>query len=123
MKQRVSLSLICTLLVAGLFAACSQNTDQQKITVLNPEGQPPQTPLIPMAPRLDELEGKTIYIVDVRYPLTHQLFEEMGKLLSKRYPDTNWIVKEKAGTYFDDDPELWMEIKAKGDGMIVGVGH
>lgn len=123
MKQRISLSLICIVLVAGLFAACSQNTDQQKITVLNPEGQPPQTPLISMAPRLNELEGKTIYIVDVRYPLTHQLFEEMGKVLSEKYPNTSWIVKEKAGTYFDDDPELWKEIKARGDGMIVGVGH
>ena len=123
MKQRISLSLICILLATGLFTACTQKADQQKIAVLNPEGQPPQTPLIPMAPRLDELEGKTIYIVDVRYPLTHQLFEEMGKLLSERYPDTNWIVKEKAGTYFDDDPEMWKEIKAKGDGMIVGIGH
>ena len=85
MKQRISLSLICILLAAGLFTACTQKADEQKIAVLNPEGQPPQTPLISMAPRLDELEGKTIYIVDVRYPLTHQLFEEMGKLLSKRY--------------------------------------
>jgi hypothetical protein len=123
MKQSISLSLVCILLAAGLFTACTQDADQEKITVLNPEGQPPQTPLIPMAPRLDELNGKTIYIVDVRYPLTHQLFEEMGDLLSERYPATNWIVTEKAGTYFDDDPELWKEIKAKGDGMIVGVGH
>ncbi len=123
MKQRISLSLICLLLAAGLFTACTRDADHEKITVLNPEGQPPQTPLIPMAPRLDTLEGKTIYIVDVRYPLTHQLFEEMGDLLSERYPGTNWIVTEKAGTYFDDDPELWKEIKAKGDGMIVGVGH
>ena len=123
MKQRISSSLICIWLVAGFFVACTQKADQQKITVLNPEGQPPQTPLNPMAPRLDKLEGKTIYIVDVRYPLTHQLFEEMGSVLSERYPNTNWIVKEKAGTYMDDDPELWEEIKAKGDGMIVGIGH
>jgi hypothetical protein len=123
MKGRISISLIFICLVAGFFAACTQKADRQKIIVLNPEGQPPQTPLIPMAPRLDSLDGKTIYIVDVRYPLTHQLFEEMGQVLSKRYPKTNWVVKEKAGTYMDDDPELWEEIKSKGDGMIVGIGH
>jgi hypothetical protein len=123
MKERVGSSLICIWLAASLFIACSQKADQQKIIVLNPEGQPPQTPLIPMAPRLDTLDGKTIYIVDVMYPLTHQLFEEMQKLLSERYPKTNWIVREKAGTYMDDDSKLWEEIKANGHGMIAGIGH
>jgi len=93
------------------------------ITVLNPVGSPSPTPLIPMAPRLDTLEGKTIYIVDVMYPLTHQLFEEMQKVFSEKYPKTNWVVKSKAGTYFDNDQKLWEEIKAKAQGMIIGVGH
>ena len=123
MRKRVSSSLICIWLAANLFVACTQKVDQQKITVLNPAGQPPQTPLIPMAPRLDKLDGKTVFIVDVMYPLTHQLFEEMQKVLSEKYPKTNWIVKEKTGTYMDNDPKLWEEIKAKGHGMIVGVGH
>ena len=92
-------------------------------TVLNPVGSPSPTPLIPMAPRLDTLDGKTIYIVDVMYPLTHQLFEEIQKVFSEKYPKTTWVVKSKAGTYFDDDPKLWEEIKAKAQGMIIGVGH
>ncbi len=123
MKEKVGSSLICIWLAAGIFAACTQKADQQKIVVLNPTGQPPQTPLIPMASRLDKLDGKTIFIVDVMYPLTHQLFEEMQKVLSEKYPQTNWIVREKAGSYMDDDPKLWEEIKAKGHGMIVGIGH
>ncbi len=90
---------------------------------MNPAGQPPQTPLVPRAPRLDTLDGKTIYIVDAKYPLTHQLFTEMQKVLAERFPKTNWVVKEKAGTYMDDDPKLWAEIKASGHGMIIGVGH
>jgi hypothetical protein len=35
-----------------------------KITVLSPMGTPPAIKLKPMAPRLDTLEGKTIYVVD-----------------------------------------------------------
>jgi hypothetical protein len=121
--KRVISILVCTWIATGLFVACTQKMDQQKISVLNPAGQPPQTPLIPMAPRLDTLDGKTIFIVDAKYPLTHQLFEEMQKVLSERYPKTNWIVRDKAGSYMNDDPKLWEEIKTKGHGMIIGIGH
>jgi hypothetical protein len=76
-----------------------------------------------MAPRFDNLDGKTIYIVDIGFTDTHQFLTEMQKLLAERYPKTNWIVRMKVGTYFDDDPELWAEIKEKGHGMIMGVGH
>ena len=95
----------------------------QQITVLNPLGQPPAIVRVPMAPRISNLEGKTIYIVDIGFTDTHQLFTEMQKLLSEKYPQTTWIVRTKIGTYFDDDPKLWAEIKEKGHGMIMGVGH
>ena len=42
----------------------AQKEDAKLITVLNPLGQPPPVELIPMAPRLDTLEGKTVYLVD-----------------------------------------------------------
>jgi len=76
-----------------------------------------------MAPRLSGLDGKTIYIVDIGFTDTHQLLTEMQKLLSERYPGTTWIVRNKIGTYFENDPKLWAEIKEKGSGMIMGVGH
>ena len=69
------------------------------------------------------MEGKTIYIVDIGFTDTHQFLTELQKVLSERYPATNWIVRTKIGTYFADDPELWTEIKEKGHGMIMGVGH
>lgn len=94
-----------------------------KIAVLNPQGIPPPIQMIPMAPRLDTLEGKTIYIVDMNFPRTHQFFEEMQKLLSSRYPETTWELRIKIGTYFNNDPDLWAEIKEKGDGVIMGIGQ
>ena len=96
---------------------------EPKITVLNPLGQPPAIVRVPMAPRIDNLDGKTIYIVDIGFTDTHQLFTEMQKLLAAKYPQTTWVVRTKIGTYFNDDPELWNEIKEKGHGMIMGVGH
>jgi len=96
---------------------------ESKITVLNPLGQPPAIERVPMAQRIDNLEGKTIYIVDTGFTDTHQFFTEMQKLLGERYPKTRWEVRVKTGTYFDDDPNLWAEIKENGHGMIMGIGH
>ncbi len=123
MNNRNTLSAVLICLIALLCGSCAPREDQRVLTIMNPVGQPPRTPLVPRAPRLDTLDGKTVYIVDARYPLTHQLFEEMQKLLSEKFPKTNWVVKEKAGTYMDDDPKLWEEIKANGHAMIVGIGH
>ena len=91
--------------------------------VLNPLGQPPAIERVPMAPRVADLAGKTIYLVDIGFTDTHQLFTEMRDLLAARYPNTKWEVRTKIGTYFDDDPDLWAEIKAHGHGMVIGIGH
>ncbi len=95
----------------------------EKITVFSPRGIAPPIHLIPMAPRLDTLVGKTIYIVDVNFPRTHQFLEEMQKLLTARHPKTTFILRTKVGSYFNNDPDLWAEIKEKGHGVIFGVGQ
>ena len=122
MKSKTFTLLLAVLFAVPLFFGVSP-AQEPKITVLNPVGQPPAIARVPMAPRLDSLDGKTIYIVDINFIDTHQLFTEMQNLLSQRYPKTTWVVRTKAGTYFDDDPKLWSEIKEKGQGMIMGVGH
>jgi hypothetical protein len=122
MKSRRYCLLFISILVASLLCSVLQAQEPQ-ITVFNPLGQPPAIARVPMAPRIDNLDGKTIYIVDIGFTDTHQFFTEMQKLLSAKYPKTTFEVRIKAGTYFDDDPRLWAEIKEKGHGMIMGVGH
>ena len=122
MKTKTWASFLAVIFAVPLFFGFSQ-AQEQKIAVLNPLGQPPAIARVPMAPRLAGLEGKTIYIVDINFTDTHQFFTEMQKLLSERYPKTTFVVRTKIGTYFDDDPKLWAEIKEKGHGMIMGIGH
>ncbi len=131
MKLHISVAVIAVLCL-GLFysyptpdnlAQAQGSAVEQKITVLNPRGQPPPIQLKPLAPRLDTLDGKTIYIVSMNFPRTHQFFEEIQKLLAGRYPGTTWVLRVKTGTYFHNDPKLWEEINAKGDGAIIGVGQ
>lgn len=92
-------------------------------TVINPRAQFPATRATPMAQRLDSLAGKTVYVVDVRWPYTHQFAEELSNVLSERFPDTNFVVREKTGPYMEDDPKLWAEIQERGHAAIVTVGH
>ncbi len=122
MNKKIHGSLVAVFLAVPLLFGLAQG-QEPKITVLNPLGQPPAIARVPMAPRLSSLDGKTIYIVDIGFTDTHQFFTEMQKLLSDKYPKTTWIVRTKIGTYFEDDPKLWAEIKEKGHGMIMGIGH
>jgi len=98
-------------------------TGEADIEVLNPEGQVDPIELKPLAPRLDTLDGKTIYIVDVHFTATHQFMEEMEKIFNERYPTTTTRLKIKAGSYAATDPDLWAEIAEQGDGMVLSVGH
>lgn len=111
---------------AVLFAAQLMSAvaaEEAGITVMNPRGIKPAIRLIPMAQRPGTLEGRTIYIVDTKYPNTRQFSAELYRNLAEKYPATNWILKDKKGSYFDDDPELWAEIKQQAQGAIVLIGH
>jgi hypothetical protein len=115
-------------LLAGMFfgvvflVGTAPAAEEAKVTVVNPRGTPPPIRLVPMAPRLDTLDGKTIYVINIGFGDT--FLPEVQKVMAEKYPKTTWIFRRKAGRdYFDDDPKLWAEIKQKGNGMIMGVGH
>jgi hypothetical protein len=92
-------------------------------TALNPKGSPPPVKLIPMAPRLDTIHGKTVYLVDTGFMSGGVLLEQMQIWFQKNYPDVTVVFRKKAGAYMEDDPPLWKEIKAKGHAAIMAIGH
>jgi hypothetical protein len=106
---------------AGLDAAVSKD---KLITVLNPAVTEKLAGRVPLAPRLDTLEGKTLYLVDMNYEgfgRTAVLYE-MQAWFTKNMPGVKTIIKLKSGSYVADDPALWKEIAAnKGNGVILGV--
>jgi hypothetical protein len=122
MKNREGCLALGILFLVSLFAGSAPAQDA-KITVMNPRGIQPQIRRIPMAPRPATLDGKTVYIVDTRYPRTREFVEELFNVLKERYPKTTWVLRDKFGGYVDDDPKLWAEIKEKGHGLIMATGH
>jgi hypothetical protein len=116
--------------------------ETRKITVLNPEPlrrkmkpdePPPNFPAmagnfrfepssVKLAKRLDTLENKTIYLVDIGFGGGYAFMEEVQHWFADHMPSATTILKRKPGHVFvDNDNHLWEEIKAKGDAAIVGV--
>jgi hypothetical protein len=125
MKKSLSAALIAALFL-GLFISFQVQAapSAEKLTVLTPLGHPPNIQLKKMAPRLNTLDGKTIYFVDDGFIGGDNLLYEMIDWFKANYPKTNVIYKRKGGMGFEaEDPALWAEMKEKADGIIIALGH
>ena len=117
------LGLFCSLLTHDNRARAQGKTVEQKITVLSPRGIPPEIQLKTMAPRLDTLDNKTVYLVDVGYVGTDTLLKAVEDWFKTNMPKVNILYKKKFGFFTSEDRFLWSEIKEKGDAVVMGVGH
>ena len=125
MRKNLSAFLIAALCL-GLFLSIQVQaaSSEEEITVLTPLGHPPNIKLKKMAPRLDTLDGKTIYVVDDGFVGGDNLLFEMVDWFKANYPKTNVLYKRKGGGGFEtEDPALWAEMKEKADAIIIGLGH
>jgi len=109
--------------VANLAVAQSQ-AGREKITVVNPLGTPPPVMLKAQAPRLDTLDGKTIYLLSNGYPNSENVLHETVDWFKAHYPKTTFEYRHMPSAMSGRaDPALWEEMKEKADAMIIGIGH
>ena len=117
-------SVIC-LAVLSLLATAGFAAEEQ-ITVMNPAVAGKLAKRLALSPRLESLEGKTIYLVDNQWggpEGAYQLFEEMQNWFRENMPGVKTELRRTAGNMFTDDPVLWKEISEQGDAAIVGTGQ
>src|ERR1700689_3032714 len=98
-------------------------SDPGKITAVNPRGMPPAIQLIPMAPRLNTLDGKTIYLVSDGFPSADTFLNQIKIWFAKNMPNVTTEYRLKAGGFADEDPKLFAEMKDKANGVIMAIGH
>lgn len=100
------------------------NETAKKITVLSPAITGNKVDRVPLAPRLDTLEDKTLYMVDINWggpDAANSVFEQIQAWLAANMPGVKTVIRKKNGWYEADDPDLWKEIKENGHAAIVGI--
>jgi hypothetical protein len=92
-------------------------------TVLDPRGQPTSViqPL-PLAPRLDTLEGKTIHLIDIGFGGGWEFLEEVVAWFARTMPSVKTVLRHKTGIMFVDEPQMWEDARKDAHAVIFGVG-
>jgi hypothetical protein len=102
------------------------DADSPPWAIHDPENQPIDMAealgAMKMAPRLDNLEGKTVYLVDTGFAGSADFMEEVRDWFTRNQPSVKTELRHKKTSMFTDEPELWKEIKENGDAVIFGVG-
>jgi hypothetical protein len=93
----------------------------ERIRVHDPRGYPPKVVGKRLAPRLRELDGKTVYLVDCLFDNSEVFMEQLRRWFAERLPTVNVRMIKPKETWADD-PDMRGEIAREGDAAILGVG-
>jgi len=92
-----------------------------RITVHNPVGFPPKVKGQGLAPGLESLDGKTVFLVDVGFENSDNFMVQLQDWFGEHQP----LVHTQVVRWLDQhspDPALCERIKNEGDAAILGVG-
>ncbi len=93
----------------------------QTLTVHDPRGTPPKVTGKRLAPRIESLDGKAIYLVDCLFDNSDIFMGELLDWFGNNLPSVQArIVKPRES--WVDDPDMRRRIENDGDGAILGVG-
>ena len=92
-----------------------------KLTVHDPRGYPPKVTGKRLAPRLESLDGKTVYLVDCLFDNSDAFMEQVRRWFEEHVPGVT-VRPISPRESWVDDPGMRARIAADGDAAILGVG-
>ena len=92
-----------------------------KIKVHDPRGFPPMVTGKTLAPRLESLDGKVVYLVDCLFDNSEVFMDQLQQWFAENMPGVDArMIKPRAS--WVDDPDMRAHVEADGDAAILGVG-
>lgn len=117
--------LLLLTVLAGTTSAATQTPQVVKkkaqITyeALNPRGIPEPIKLTPLAPRISDLNDKTVYVVNCGKTYSEEILAAIAKLLPEYFPRVKVVHTTKKKFYGENEPELWNEVKERANAVII----
>jgi hypothetical protein len=93
----------------------------QPLTVHDPRGFPPKVAGKRLAPRLQSLDGKVLYLVDCLFDNSEAFMNQLLDWFGEHLPSVNArIIRPRQS--WSDDQEMKKKIETDGHAAILGVG-
>ena len=93
----------------------------ERLVVHDPRGHPPKVTGKRLAPRLESLDGKVIYLVDCLFDNSEAFMSELMDWFGTHLPKVETRIIKPYQSWVDD-PDMRKRIENDGDGAILGVG-
>jgi hypothetical protein len=93
----------------------------EQLTVHDPRGFPPKVTGKALAPRLESLDGGTLYLVDCLFDNSDVFMDQLNGWFSEHLPAVRTKVIRPRESWADD-PEMRERVASDGDAAILGVG-
>jgi len=123
-RKTLSTSAFLAIVAAIAVTYTPAQNAEPLITVMNPAVANKMVDRLPLSPRLDTLEGKTIFLVDIGWggpQAAPGVYEEIKAWFAKNMPGVKTEYRRIKGSYESDDPGLWNEIVQKGHAALIGI--
>jgi hypothetical protein len=92
-----------------------------RIVVHDPRGYPPKVVGKRLAPRLEKMDGKIVYLVDCLFENSDNFMEQLRQWFALHLPKVNTRVITPRESWVDD-ANMRAKVAAEGNAAILGVG-
>jgi len=128
MKRKILLGSIvfalAVLISIGTMACQSNDGDGRVVTVLNPAMSANFAERVPLTPRLDTLEGKTIYLYDTQWggpESNYSVYQEIQAWFARNMPSVTTVIYRGPNWMQLDEAFVKMVAEKKIDGVLIGI--